>query len=175
MTSLDEMTLEELQAHPLWKNLAPFLFSIRGESPRGAVLISAAVIDDLLSRTIEAFLVEGFTNRLLTGFNAPLGTFSARIEMAAALGLISSDERHNAVIVRRVRNEFAHTMEASFESHPIVQRCAEFRIDPYWDGSIFGSAQGRFQLATAGLVLDLEHRPRAVAPARLSPRKWPME
>ena len=58
---------------------------LKAESERGQVLISAAMIDDLLLRTLVAFLIEGGSaDKLLTGFNAPIGTLSARIEMTAA-------------------------------------------------------------------------------------------
>jgi DNA-binding MltR family transcriptional regulator len=34
--------------------------------------------------------------------NAPLGTLSARIEIAAALGLINDAERHDATVIQKV-------------------------------------------------------------------------
>ena len=77
-----------LDTHPHLGEFMAFLDDLNAESERGQVLISAAMIDDLLLRTLAAFLIEGGSaDKLLSGFNAPLGTLSARIELAAALGL----------------------------------------------------------------------------------------
>jgi hypothetical protein len=57
---------------------------------RGLVLALAAFAEQALGDLIEAFLIPGDpTKQLLEGFNAPLGTFSARIRMAYSLGLIT--------------------------------------------------------------------------------------
>ncbi len=41
----------------------------------------------------------------------PLGTFSAKINLAYRLGLISDDIEHAMQMIRRIRNEFAHSVE----------------------------------------------------------------
>jgi DNA-binding MltR family transcriptional regulator len=73
------------------------------------------LLDDHLGESITARLVSHSTvSKLITGFNAPLGTFSARITGALALGVISEDEYHDLEIIRVVRNHFAHQLKASF-------------------------------------------------------------
>ena len=48
-----------------------FLATLNRESDRGSVLITTAVLDDLLKRIIASFLVEhGDTQKLIDGFNA---------------------------------------------------------------------------------------------------------
>jgi mannitol operon repressor len=57
--------------------LGKFLSVFNSESDRSAALVAAAMLDDRLLDILSAFLVEGSTSRdLVTGFNAPLGTFS---------------------------------------------------------------------------------------------------
>jgi DNA-binding MltR family transcriptional regulator len=46
--------------------------------------------------------------QLLEGFNAPLGTFSARIKASLALGLITKEQYADLEHLRKIRNEFAH-------------------------------------------------------------------
>ena len=57
-----------------------FLDELNKESDRGAVLVSVAMLDDILEKIILAFLIEAKdTKELFSGSNAPLGTFSTRI------------------------------------------------------------------------------------------------
>ena len=65
---------EFLRALKVWNN---------EESGRGVVLIAAAMLDEVLEKCIRAFLVENdATDGLLKGPNAPIGTFSARTNLA---------------------------------------------------------------------------------------------
>ena len=83
------------------------------ESDRGAVLVSAALLDEGLQNLIQAKLISSTKEKdpLFHGAIAPLGTFSSRIEMALRLGLI--DESLNSILntFRRLRNDFAHSYE----------------------------------------------------------------
>jgi mannitol operon repressor len=163
-----------LATHPHLKEFMAFLEQLKAESERGEVLISAAMIDDLLMRTVAAFLIEGASaNRLLSGFNAPLGTLSARIEMAAALGLISDDEHHDANIIRKVRNEFAHNLPVSFDNPRIRQSCAALRLSAKDYGDVIVPPRGQFSTAATALILNLTNRPHYVGEKRLAWQGWP--
>jgi DNA-binding MltR family transcriptional regulator len=79
---------------------------------RGVVLALAAFAEEALGDLIEAFLISGDpAKQLLEGFNAPLGTFSARIKMSYSLGLITKRQHADLDRLRRIRNEFAHSWE----------------------------------------------------------------
>ena len=80
------------------------------ESDRGCLLVSAAWLDELLGALIKARLVDhkNTIDALFDGPNAPLKTFSARINFAFALGLVHADERSALHIVRSLRNAAAH-------------------------------------------------------------------
>lgn len=85
--------------------------ALNAESIRGRVLLAAHFMDNLLLLALKGFLLEGeAAEKLLTGFNAPLGTFSAKITACSALGLITSDEHRAIDAFRDVRNEFAHSI-----------------------------------------------------------------
>ena len=63
----------------------------------------------------------------MTGFG-PLGSLSARIETAYALGLISKEERDNINLIRDIRNDFAHRFldtKVSFQTPKIKDKCMQ--------------------------------------------------
>ncbi|MEO9611710.1 MAG: MltR family transcriptional regulator [Nitratireductor sp.] len=75
-----------------------------------------------LENWLKEAIVRLFTNsprRLqdkLFEFKGPLGTFSAKIDMAYAVGAISQDAHRTLHILRDIRNAFAHaTDEMDFE------------------------------------------------------------
>jgi hypothetical protein len=77
---------------------------------RGLVLSLSAFAEDLLGVLLKTFMLPSdSTSILLEGFNAPLGTFSARIKAAHSLGLVNELQFHDLELLRKVRNEFAHT------------------------------------------------------------------
>lgn len=81
----------------------------------------AAFFDEVLGRLISAFLRDTKSSEdILEGFNAPLGTFSARIRAAHALGLINDAEFADCERLRKIRNAFAHSwLEVSLERDDI--------------------------------------------------------
>lgn len=97
----------------------------QAETDRGLAASAAAVLDHLLARLIEAFLVEDVnaTKRLLGDPFSPLGSFAARTAAAFSLGLISTDEKDDLDCIRDIRNQFVHdTRSPSFASPAISQR-----------------------------------------------------
>jgi DNA-binding MltR family transcriptional regulator len=79
---------------------------------RGLILSLAAFAEEALGRLIEAFMLPVAASKdLLTGFNAPLGTFSSRIKASYALGLINEEQFKDLEYLRKIRNEFAHAWE----------------------------------------------------------------
>ena len=116
------------ETHPHLAGFVPFLDDLNKESERGAVLIASAYIEDQLGQIIAAFLLESARSKhLLAGFNAPLGTFSARATAAEALGLISEEEYCDLTFIRKIRNEFAHSHRATFSNARVVQMCRNLK------------------------------------------------
>nr|WP_245341640.1 MULTISPECIES: transcriptional regulator [unclassified Rhizobium] len=150
-----------------------FLDDFNKETERGAALAAAAMLDDQLGKVIEAFLIPNKGSQaLLSGFNAPLGSFSARIAAAFGLGLISEAEYRECELIRKVRNEFAHQIRVSFATEKVVVLCAQLQmaVKPYADVKV--NTRGQFTTAAVALVLNLTNRPHYVGQRRLQAVDW---
>jgi len=166
---------ETLKEHPHLKEFFPFLNDLRFESHRGGVLLCCAYLDDLLRDTLKAFLVEGpESERLLEGFNAPLGTLSARATAAYACALITDRELKELNTLRKIRNEFAHSKTTAFSDQKIAELCANlaYRV-PDTDGKPPVAPWARFATAAVALITALTNRPAYVSRARCKPKHWP--
>jgi hypothetical protein len=96
-----------------------------GESNRGFVITAAAVLDFYLERVIKAFLIDSPQSReLFEGAYAPFGDLSGKIKAAYLMGLITKEEADRVTAIRKVRNIFAHEIDASFD-HPRVTALCE--------------------------------------------------
>jgi hypothetical protein len=75
---------------------------VRDQHGRVLVLSIASFAEECLARLIKAYLRNTkAVDELLEGFNAPLGTFAARIKIASALGLLSGSQFKNLEIMRK--------------------------------------------------------------------------
>jgi hypothetical protein len=93
--------------------------SLHDLDDRGLVLSLSAFAEDALGSLLKAFMIPSeAASQLLEGFNAPLGTFSARIKASYAFGLITKDQFHDLERLRKIRNEFAHTWQPTALSQP---------------------------------------------------------
>ena len=110
--------------HPKIFENASKVSNLFGESDRGATLIAAAILEYQLEEILFSFFRDiKSAKELLNGFNAPLGTFSSKIKISHALGLIEDDEYNQIEIFRKIRNQFAHEFNSlSFESKGVKER-----------------------------------------------------
>lgn len=85
---------------------------LKAETDRGAVLVIAAFLDDLLRLLLKRHFNndDKVVNELLSK-SGPLGTFASRIKLAYCLDLIRRELYADLQTVRKIRNEFAHTHE----------------------------------------------------------------
>nr|WP_249811392.1 MltR family transcriptional regulator [Bradyrhizobium sp. 197] len=73
------------------------------------ILSVAAFAEECLGQLLLTYLIGGkHAEDLVEGFNAPLGTLSARIKGAYAVGLLSDQQFEDLERIRKIRNEFAH-------------------------------------------------------------------
>ena len=161
------------ETHPHLKEFSEFLDEFNKETERGAALLAAALLDEMLRRIIAAYLIpnEG-AEKLLSGFNAPLGSFSARISAALALGVINEVEAAECGRLRKIRNEFAHGVKVSFKNPVVVRLCGGLAL------AIKGevdddTARRRFTTAAVALILHLTNRAHYVGLRQLVPQNWP--
>ncbi len=101
MYPIDE---EERQTRGFFRQLA-------SESDRGAALIGSSLLEDDLEQLLRSAMSPVAdpkrVDSLFSGF-APLATFSAKISICYALGLIDENLFHDLEIIRKIRNRFAH-------------------------------------------------------------------
>ena len=157
------------------QDLAHFFAELQRETDRGLPLVAAAVIDEKLLEALQSFFCTGkAADRLLTESNAPLGTFSSRIEACFALGLIDDFEYNEISLIRKIRNAFAHSKHGmTFENEKVKGQCASLQSDlPQGSGYPINDARFRFTNAAVCVVLRLYYRGAWVAKERRGPKSW---
>lgn len=65
---------------------------VEKESDRGAILILAAYLEEILGLLVRAICVSDKLGQKLTELNKPAGDFDSKIILCVSLGLISEDE-----------------------------------------------------------------------------------
>jgi hypothetical protein len=105
------------------------LFNERGiVDERAVAIVGATILDDILEHTLINFMVDDEDEkRKLIGVERPLGTFGSRVAATYCLGLICKTVRDDLRIVGKIRNKFAHRLEASFDAGPIRGWCLSLR------------------------------------------------
>lgn len=106
------------------KAFSRFVDEFSGESDRAAVVLGAAKLDMLLYQILDRHFRPSLSSsdELLDG-DSPLSTFSARINIAYRLGLISADFAKSLHAIRKIRNSFAHELSGcSLEHGPQADR-----------------------------------------------------
>lgn len=96
------------------------------ESDRGCVLVSAAYLEDTLETLLRTHLSSD-TNCVKKAVDplfqtmGPLSSFSAKIKLVFALKLVNAGQFCDLEIVRKVRNNVAHSFDkATFSSQQIA-------------------------------------------------------
>lgn len=152
-----------------------FLGELQAESDRGLPLVAAALIDEKLCETLKGFFCEGkAADRLLVEGNAPLSSFSSRIDACYALGLIDDFEYLEIGLIRKIRNEFAHARHGLTFSDKLVESLAANFRTPMPEGLDPNAniARAHFTYAAVEMVLRLFYRGKWVAIERRQSRVW---
>ena len=95
------------------------------ESDRGCALVAAAYLENEITVLLKRFLVKQSKKAAieLFDFNGPIGTFSSKIKLSFALGLISKELQSSLDVIRKIRNDFAHLHEPlDFSIDTITQK-----------------------------------------------------
>lgn len=168
---IDNEALEEfLNEHPELREQYEILSHISKESHRGMALIAAAELDRLLLELFKAFLRPGQGQiALLKDSNALLNTFSGKISTAHALNLISDQEFKDLNIIRRVRNDFAHVMNVSFDHQTVQSRVKELSQFRPEDGitEVFEATVIKLSLELSALIRGASPIDKGPPPPRL--------
>lgn len=127
------------------------------EGDRGLVLSLAAFAEEALGRLLRQYLRPGnAAAKLLDGFNAPLGSFAARIKAATALGLLTENQHSDLELTRKVRNRFAHNWGPCLLSEQAVVAIVERMSGDRFLGHPSDSPRERFRTTVFCALAELE-------------------
>ncbi|MCG8060787.1 MAG: MltR family transcriptional regulator [Candidatus Thiodiazotropha endolucinida] len=127
-----------------------------------------------MERLLKSHLIECTQSKeLLNGGNAPLGSFSARTNMAYCLGLITELEYKEIGYIRKIRNEFAHKVHGlSFKDQKVNDLCQNLKANTP-DGKRFeGEPRQLFINSVILTSLSLWYRPEYAAKFKSKARAW---
>lgn len=166
---------EQPEPPPKIEDLNALLSQLNDETDRGACLVGASYIDEKLKEIISAFTIDEFDSEdLCGGPAAPISTFSSRSSVAFSLGLITKTEYSEISLIRRIRNEFAHTWEEiNFETESISNRVDNLPWRGPRDDDSRHNPRERFNMAVTMLLGDLLWRRRLVKKEKRSHKEWP--
>jgi DNA-binding MltR family transcriptional regulator len=111
----------------------PLLDTFHAESDRGAILVASSILENALEQLFRSVLVDEVADALkLFKAEGPLATFSARINMSRAFGLIPEVIARQLNLVRHIRNTCAHSPETVTFATPEVRDRTEamWNVDP---------------------------------------------
>jgi hypothetical protein len=103
------------------------LDDFENESDRAVVVLGVCLLDQLVLELISAYILPPKNPKKdeLIGVQKPLGTFSSRIDSARRLGLIGDNFARSLHVIRKIRNEVAHNINASgLDESPNKERIA---------------------------------------------------
>ena len=90
---------------------------------RATAILSAAILDDAIGSLLKCTLLPCATNKdpLFDSAYAPLETFSAKVDLAVRMGLITAGVARSLHLIRKIRNEFAHNISGCSFNHASVR------------------------------------------------------
>ena len=99
-----------------------YIASLNGENDRGTIILQGSTLELLLDAAVKRQMphLNKDESERLFGFNGPISSFSNKIRIANALGIISRQIALKFDLIREMRNACAHSREpVSFQSHQI--------------------------------------------------------
>lgn len=107
-------------------------FSLNKESDRGCSLLSVSFLDLQIEKVLKRKLIgnKKHLNKIFD-FNGALGTLSNKLDLSYSLGLISKTEYEDITIIRKIRNDFAHSYHnIDFDSPKIISLIKRLNLNP---------------------------------------------
>ena len=164
-----------------WSELFRCEFS--KESDRAAVILSVAMLEQTLETLLKArsVSVSGSDDSLFDGPYAPLASFSAKIDFAYRIGLISANLCRDLHLIRRIRNDFAHDVSNSnfqnvktkerilelMRSSGIADRCPKLRTEAFATGP-----RGDFEITVSWILWVLTDQAENIEPIQSAAIEW---
>lgn len=162
-----------------------FAEELNQETPRAAVIISGAMLDELLRDLLASFMIDDKSkvDELLGSEKnamAPLSSFGARIQLAYTLGLISKFIYDDLILIKKIRNSFAHKKHGySFDADKVVSLCNSLKVFEIMTSKSFkitDSVFDKFKISVVFLasriglyILETQHQRRNVPKEVIKP------
>lgn len=134
MTETADEKMAELAASEA-KKIVMQMMAVRG---RGAILVGAARIDTAIENLLKSVMTPGLPkDDNLFKPDRPLGTFSAKIALASRLSLIDKPVEQAMQMIRKTRNDFAHSFDGisisdGIHQSRLAEAYSEARKNPLW-------------------------------------------
>lgn len=133
--ALQTLIRERLDTDAGWQSIAnnwPSPSPREHHAHRASVIIICAVLEQALEAAIASHFVisEEESNRLFDDMNdSPLTTFSAKIKIAFALGVLNDALKKDLTTIKNLRNVFAHSKShVDFNNDGIIASCRDLCI-----------------------------------------------
>jgi DNA-binding MltR family transcriptional regulator len=154
------------QSEKLVENITTQLSALHRRTHAGTVIAASAKIENVLEKLLLAYmrsLTKTQHARLFRGYG-PLSSFAAKTDMAYALRMIPKSMFDALTILRRLRNEIAHSQETVDLSHQKIKPLFEqlSNLEPKiseGDEDIFLDCAYSIGVSLGGYVVDKQKRP----------------
>lgn len=125
---------------PLKRRLAPNYYDdvdvvqreLEAQTDRAVAIVGCAFLDTRIEKALRLHFVSGLSNntlKALFGPTDPLGTFSGKVHVAHALGLIGEESFADLKLIGKIRNKFAHRLEITNFADPyIADLCSKLQL-----------------------------------------------
>jgi hypothetical protein len=152
------------------------------ESDRAAVILTASLFDHAITQLLRITFVPApvSEDQLFDSPNAPLASFSAKINMAYRIGLISKQFCRDLHLIRAIRNNFAHNVSGcTFENASVRSRVLELAkssgiIDrsPKIRAGFPNGPRGDFLMCSSWMLYSLNKDIEESAPMKEAFEEW---
>jgi len=99
-------------------------------SDRAAAIVVASLVESRLTTALQMEMIDDqkVVNDLFRT-SGPLGSFSAKIDLAYLMQIVSADAYRDLLTMKKIRNLFAHDIAPlSFDTSPLKDLCQNFRL-----------------------------------------------
>jgi DNA-binding MltR family transcriptional regulator len=129
MSNIERLLETIVDRKGIYAQLEPYFHQLHKETDRGYAIVAAILLDGLLETLLRKKMIPSVPNEIFSGYG-PLSSFSAKIDLSFYLGFISRGEYDELHQIRRIRNEFAHSLNAplSFSHPPVCDRISSLRF-----------------------------------------------
>jgi len=136
--------------------------SLKKESDRAKLILIASWIDYFLRVKLQNEFSKGNkkARKDLFSANGPFATFSSKLNLAFCAGWVESDVYHDIQIIRKLRNDFAHSInDISLDEQGIRKEIEKFQVPKrqFYDwGDIWAISTGN------GIIISSGEKPENV-------------